>query len=106
MSGRKNGRFAEGNPGRPAGSRNKLQADFVKALAEDFAEHGEGVVRIVRVEKPAEYLKIVAGVLPKEFLFTDNPLGGMSDEELEAALETVRAMRGERNDGESKKAAH
>jgi hypothetical protein len=56
-----------GNPaGRPKGSRNRLQADFVAALSDDFREHGPGVIRICRVERPAEYLKIIAAVIPKE----------------------------------------
>ena len=50
--------------GRPAGSRNKLQGDFLKVLAADFAEFGAGVIRIARIEKPVEYLKVIASVLP------------------------------------------
>jgi hypothetical protein len=55
-----------GSPGRPQGSKNKLQGDFLEALAKDFAEHGEGVIRIVRVEEPARYLQIVASLMPKD----------------------------------------
>jgi hypothetical protein len=68
---RSNGTFLPGNGGRPQGSRNKLQADFIEALGADFAEHGKGVINIVRVEKPADYLKIIAGALPKEFFLSD-----------------------------------
>jgi hypothetical protein len=60
-------RFLPGNNGhgggRPLGSRNKLQGDFLKALAADFAEHGAGVIKIARIEKPIEYLKVIASVL-------------------------------------------
>jgi hypothetical protein len=52
-----------GNPsGRPKGSRNKLSEAFIKALAEDFSEHGEAVIKMVRTERPQDYLKIVAAL--------------------------------------------
>jgi hypothetical protein len=37
------------------GSKWKLQTSFLTALAEEFAEHGRGVVRIARIEKPIEF---------------------------------------------------
>jgi hypothetical protein len=71
--------------GRPKGSRNRLQNDFIAALAEDFAEHGPGVIRVCRVERPTEYLKIIAGVLPKELdIHATAAVQEMSDEQLEA----------------------
>lgn len=88
-------KFQPGNSGRPQGARNKLQANLINALAEDFKEHGEGVIKIVRAERPAEYLKIVASILPKEFLFSEaGPLDDMSDEELEAFIAQWRESRG------------
>lgn len=103
-------KFAPGNSGRPAGSRNRLQGDFVRALADDFKDHGAGVIKIVRVEKPADYLKIIASVLPKEFLLTENPFNGMSDEQLDAAIEAmieaIRAVRGHDGLGDEKSQAH
>lgn len=93
MSRTPKGQFAPGNSGRPVGARNKLQTEFVKALAEDFEEHGEGVIRIVRAERPAEYLKIVASILPKEFFVSEGALDGMSDDEIADALEIIRKMR-------------
>jgi hypothetical protein len=54
------------NPaGRPKGSRNKLSDAFLQALADDFEAHGKGVVEKVRTERPQDYLKIVASVMPK-----------------------------------------
>jgi hypothetical protein len=47
---------AANTAGRPRGSRNRLQGDFLRALAADFAEHGEGVIAIARIERPVEYL--------------------------------------------------
>jgi hypothetical protein len=87
------GLFKKGSGGRVVGSRNKLQGAFINALAKDFDEFGEGVIRIVRLEKPQEYLKIIAHVLPREFIITDGELDTMSDDELLEALQAVREAR-------------
>lgn len=90
------GKFQKGSGGRPAGARAKLQAVFVEALEKDFHEHGEGVIRIVRAEKPAEYLKIVASILPKEFVLSEGELDTMSDDDLLEALKVVREAKAAR----------
>ena len=60
-----------GNPaGRPKGSRNKLAEDFTRALADDFEKFGPEVVEKVRIERPAEYMKICASLLPKNVELT------------------------------------
>lgn len=56
-----------GNPsGRPPGSRNKLGEAFIEAIYLDFQEHGAATIVKVRDEKPDQYLKVVASILPKE----------------------------------------
>ena len=56
-----------GNPaGRPKGVRHKLGAAFLEAMHKDFIEHGPSVVEVVRIEKPDQYLKVIASILPKE----------------------------------------
>lgn len=87
------GKFKKGSGGRPAGARAKLQAVFVEELAKDFEEHGAGVIRIVRTERPTEYLKIAASILPKEFILSEGELDAMSDEELLQALKDVREAK-------------
>jgi hypothetical protein len=93
MSRALNGQFLPGTGGRKAGTRNKLQAKFIEKLAEDFGEHGEGVIRIVRLEKPNEYLKIVASILPKEFLVSDNAIDEIGEDELLQMLEEIRKAK-------------
>ena len=64
-----NGRFRKGNkggPGRPAGTRNKLSEDFVTALFTDFEANGAAAIKSAREENPATYLRLVAGLVPKE----------------------------------------
>jgi hypothetical protein len=61
-----NGTFAAGNSGRPKGSRNKLGEAFIKAMMEDFEKHGVATITLARMEDPLGYVKVVAGLLPKE----------------------------------------
>jgi hypothetical protein len=56
-----------GNPnGRPAGAKNKISEKFINALTADFEQHGETVIAQVRSDKPEQYLKIVADLVPKD----------------------------------------
>src|SRR5687768_10584373 len=78
-----------GNPaGRPKGSRNKLSEAFLQALAEDFDANGKEVIERVRSERPHDYLKVCASVMPKRLENEDvTPLKDpreMTDAELEA----------------------
>jgi hypothetical protein len=76
-----------GNPaGRPRGSRNKLGEQFIADLYEDWIEHGAEVLADVRREKPADYLKVVASILPKEIKAS---LETMSDEELRYRIDQL-----------------
>ena len=82
------------NPGgKPIGARNKLQGDFMRALSEDFAEHGKAAIAQCRMEKPDVYLRIVASLFPKE-LEVKRPLDDLSDEELENAIALLRQELG------------
>lgn len=75
------------NPkGRPKGSRNKLGEQFLSALCADFEEHGVSVIQKVREDKPDQYLKVVASILPKHLHIESSPLEDLSDDELEAAI--------------------
>jgi len=64
------GTFGPGNRanpnGRPKGVRHKLGQDFLAVMQKDFAEHGPSVVEAVRTDKPDQYLKVIASILPKE----------------------------------------
>jgi hypothetical protein len=54
------------SPGRPLGAKNILNRKFLQDLQEDYLEHGKGVIRICCIERPHEYLKLVAALLPRE----------------------------------------
>jgi hypothetical protein len=77
--------------GRRQGARNRISTALLTAFAEDFEKFGEETVRITRVEKPVEYLRIAASLLPKEFKITHSQqLHELSDEELEQFIERLR----------------
>ena len=62
-----------GNPGgRPKGSRNRLSEDFIRAFADDFEVYGAAVIEEVRRERPSDYLKICASLLPNDLEVTLN----------------------------------
>jgi hypothetical protein len=81
-----------GNPGgKPLKSRNRIQGDFLKALADDFERHGAAAIVRCRELKPWEYLRIVASLVPKDG--TDkSALEWLSSEDLEAVLRVLRAF--------------
>jgi len=55
------------NPkGRPKGSRNALGEAFVKAMHDDFKKNGQDAIHTVRTERPHDYLKVIATIIPKE----------------------------------------
>ena len=88
-------RFGPGNTfgkGRPKGSRDKISKDFIAALSASFDKHGEAVIEEVRLEKPTEYLKIIASIVPKEFTVNNVSMSDMSDEELIERLDQVRSI--------------
>lgn len=64
------GRFLTGNigGGRRKGSRNKLTETFLDAIADDFVAHGADAIAKVRSTDPANYLKIVGSLIPRELI--------------------------------------
>jgi hypothetical protein len=79
------------NPGgKPVGARNSLQGDFMRALADDFAEHGIDAITRTRLEKPSDYVKIVASLMPKE-LEIKRPLEEMTDDDLIAGVAALQS---------------
>jgi len=82
-----------GNPsGRPKGARNRLGEAFLEALEKDFHEHGEDAIRTVRADKPDQYLKVIASILPKELNIKVDPMEEMSDAELDGYIKRLAAM--------------
>lgn len=82
-----------GNPaGRPKGSRNKLGEDFLRELAADFQEHGAEAIQKVRADKPDQYLRVIASILPKEFDIGDNLVAALKESRDAATGAFYRSM--------------
>lgn len=81
--------FKPGNPGRPKGSRNKLGEAFIAAMHDDFTEHGPAVIAQVRAEKPDQYLKVIASILPQQLNVNVQPLDELSDDQLRKHAEAL-----------------
>ncbi len=84
--------------GRPKGSKNRLSWSFLTALADDFEQFGIETIRICRIERPHEYLKVVAGLMPKEFEFTETKLMEVTDDELDGYIEFARQRLASKRD--------
>ena len=113
-NGEKTTLFQPGNKlgkGRPKGARNKLGEYFIQALQESFNEHGAATIETVRAERPHEYLKVVASILPKELNVRTDALNEMSDDDLASMLDAVRSVvltgiATQAGDGSETKARH
>ena len=87
--------FKPGQGGRAKGARNIISTAFLEALAEHFQEEGHKAIEIVFHERPVEYLKIVAAILPKEFEVTNtNILAELPDADLELLIAYVTRVVG------------
>ncbi len=86
-------RFKPGQSGNPGGlavgTRNRLNARFLNALADDFQEHGKEAIERTRIEEPGTYVKVCASLLPKQIEQTQ-PLDDLNDADLMAVLEYLR----------------
>ena len=79
-----------GNPsGKPVGARNRIQGDFIRAVAEDFEQHGRDAIQRCRLEKPDVYLRVIASMMPRN-LQELQLLGGLTDAELAAGIAALR----------------
>jgi len=67
-----------------------LSERFLEALKKDFEQHGVAVIQKVREEKPDQYLKVVASLVPKDINVAVDPFEDMSDEELVASIKMLR----------------
>ena len=79
-----------GNPaGRPKGSRHKLGEDFIKALAEDFENHGKDAIVKMREGRPGDYIRVIASLVPKDLNLNVNEYEHWTDEQLADRIEQL-----------------
>jgi hypothetical protein len=92
-----------GNPaGGPVGSRHRqqLNGEFIAALLRDFRHGGPKAIERVRRTQPASYLKILTLLCPREHKVEQrNLIKELSDEQLEAMIEFIKASLEAQADG-------
>jgi hypothetical protein len=100
--------FKKGEGGRKPGSRNKLGEEFISALHDDFKANGVKAIETVRAEKPDQYLKVIAAIVPKELHLKDGTFDGLSDDDLAILLAFVRGETGgdQESSGSGAETAH
>lgn len=80
-----------GNPGgKPKHARNRLQGNFLNALADDFDTHGKKAIERAREEDPMGYVKAIAALMPKQ-VEQSQPLDDLTDAELTAGIALLRS---------------
>ena len=87
-----------GNPSRAKqkGARDRLSAAFLNDFADDYDANGKAVIETVRGKDPVAYMRLAAALLPTKVEITESPFDGLSDEQLNAYLEEMRAQMMER----------
>jgi hypothetical protein len=83
-------RFQPGNPGRPKGSRNKLGEAFIEDLHAAWQKHGMAAIEATIKNQPAQFLKVIVRVVPKDLNLHVSPYDNMTDEQL---MERLRGLR-------------
>ena len=82
-----------GNPkGRPTGSRTRLAEAFLKDVLKDWEEHGAAAIEKFRDERPHEYVKAIAALLPRQFDLKVNELDALTDEQVAGQLSAALAQ--------------
>jgi hypothetical protein len=93
---------------------SQFSRKFLATVHRDFLQHGAQVVEAVRQSNPVAYLRVCAGLIPKELLVeVTRPMSDLSDAELarlalEAAPKIINHMTDEvvedgEDDGEDEK---
>lgn len=92
------GRFLPGNTvsrlgGRPKGARSKLGEQFILDLADVWAERGKQALLDCATTKPAEFVRVVASLLPQQASLDVNLFADSASfaEAFQLAAETVGA---------------
>jgi len=75
--------------GRPKGSRNKLGEQFLADMLADWDKNGIAAIKTMREERPHEYVKVVASILPRELNVKVSDLDELSDAELNRRINAL-----------------
>ncbi len=80
-------------PGRPKGSRSRLQEYTLQLIDEDFRKHGKDILKRVRERWPQVYLNAIVSLLPKQSQVLESPLADLTDQEIATIEEMLAASK-------------
>lgn len=75
--------------GRPKGSRNELQENFLKDVLAAWKANGKQAIDDMIADKPGDFVKMVASLLPKDVNLNVNDDRELTDDEL---VERIRVL--------------
>jgi hypothetical protein len=73
------------------GTRTKLCKAMLEDLAADWAEGGAAAIKMMRMENPSGYVKVMASILPKELLF-ENTATELDDNQLAELIGHIQQL--------------
>jgi hypothetical protein len=59
-------------------------------LFADWQEGGQAAIKMMRIERPAEYVRIMCSILPREMLFETGSVSELADDELDYMISMLR----------------
>ena len=89
-----NGRFIvpPKSPGRPKGARAKLGEQFCQDVYAKWQEVGERCIDEMIADKPGDFVKLVASMLPKDINVNVSDGSDMTDEELHERIRNLASQ--------------
>ena len=82
-----------GNPkGKPKGSKHKLGEAFLADMLAAWEAKGKGAIDRVIEDRPHEFIKAVASILPKDVNIKREAVEELTDDELAIALAALRSL--------------
>ncbi len=85
------GRFLPGNAGRPKGVRNRLNEMFWWDMVAAWEKRGRAAIEQAITERPGEFLRIVARLMPSQLDVEVDRFDGLSDDDIKQRFLTALA---------------
>lgn len=85
-------RFQPGNPGKPKGVKHKMQEDFLRDIHNAWQDKGAAAIDAMIANKPGDFVKVVAGLMPKEATLNINDHSELTDAELTERVRSLAAQ--------------
>jgi hypothetical protein len=63
---------------------------MLEDLAADWREGGVSALKMMRMERPAEYVRVMVSILPKELNFENSAVSELGDDELDQMITMLR----------------